>query len=196
MSKIQSNEKTSKKEVIIRHAATLFRNKGYKTASMRELASVIGIEAASLYNHIQSKSELLYIICFQVAEGFTQKISEIEQQHSTTLQKVEELLRFHTDEMINKNEVWYVSDREWRNLAEPALTQYRELRRNYRQRFTNIIQKGMDDGELKSIDANTTVMVLLNAIQAVDQWHRIVHKVNSAELKESIINILLAGIKA
>ena len=71
MAKIKSTANGTKKDAIIKKAAALFRNKGFKATSMRELAEKIGVEAPSLYNHIGSKSELLQAICFKVAEDFT-----------------------------------------------------------------------------------------------------------------------------
>ncbi len=40
----------SRKEQVIRKAAELFKDKGYAAASMRDLAQLLGIEAASLYS--------------------------------------------------------------------------------------------------------------------------------------------------
>ena len=66
-----TNNQISRREIIIEKAATLFKQKGFKSASMREIADVVGVEAASLYNHIKSKNELLNIICFDVANRYT-----------------------------------------------------------------------------------------------------------------------------
>ena len=48
----------------------MFREKGYAGTSMRDLANAVGIEAASLYNHIKSKEDLLLQICVAVAQDF------------------------------------------------------------------------------------------------------------------------------
>ena len=70
MARIKTEKNGSRKDVIVRKAATLFREKGYKAASMRDLAEAVGVEAASLYNHIRSKSELLHELVFSVANKF------------------------------------------------------------------------------------------------------------------------------
>ncbi len=195
MARIKSTENNSKREVIIKEASKLFKEKGFTATSMRDLAERVGVEAPSLYNHIQSKSELLKIICSNVGEKFAVKIAEVEQTKIPAIEKVEKLLRFHIQEMINYYEEEYVSGREWRYLKDPYLSEYREQRRNYRKRFTAIIQEGIDQKEIKKLDANTAVLILLNAITSIDQWHRIVHKVSSKELEENIVTILIEGLR-
>jgi len=75
MARIQIDKDSTRKDVIIKAAAQLFREKGYKAASMRDLAEKVGVEAASLYNHIRSKTELLHDICFNVANAFWEHIN-------------------------------------------------------------------------------------------------------------------------
>jgi AcrR family transcriptional regulator len=195
MAKIRTSEKNNKKDIIQTEAVKLFREKGYRAASMRDLAAKVGVEAASLYNHIQSKNELLNNICFEVAKNFTSNIEEVENDKLPVIQKIEKLLRFHVHEMVHNYEQVYVSEREWRNMDEPDLGEYRELRRSYRKRFATIVQQGIDKKELKAIDGNTAVMIFLNAINAVDQWHRIIHKVDSRDLEDQMIAILIEGVK-
>ena len=60
-------KKASKKDLIIRKASAMFREKGFPATSMRDLAEGVGLEAASLYNHIQSKSEILQEIIFHTS---------------------------------------------------------------------------------------------------------------------------------
>lgn len=195
MAKIKTTKNNSKREIIIVQAAKLFKEKGYKAASMRELATAVGVEAASLYNHIDSKNDLLNAICMNVADRYTSFIDNIENEQLTAIDKFEKLLRFHVKEMLVNYEEVYVTDHDWRNMEEPHLSEYREMRRNYRKRFAAIVQRGIDEKEIKPIDANTIVMISINAIGAVDQWHRIVHKVNSKDLEDNIVTILVDGIR-
>ena len=194
MAKIKSSDNNTKKEVIINEAAILFKEKGYKAASMRELAAKVGVEAASLYNHIKSKDELLNEICFEVARRYQSFMSDLEKEKLTIAKKVEKIIRFHVKAMQESYEFVYVTDQNWRQLNEPGLSNYRELRRNYRRRFASIVQQGIDTHELKPLDANSMVMVIINAIAAVDQWHRIIHKVDSKQLEDTIVSVLVNGI--
>ena len=195
MSKIKSANSGTKKEIITTAAARLFKEKGYKAASMRELASIVGVEAASLYNHIKSKDELLRIICYEVNNTYQVNIEQIDKENCTIIKKVEKILRFHVKMMIEKYEKVYVTDHDWRKMEEPQLSEFRELRRGYRKKFTSIVQQGIDAREIKPVDANSAVMIFINAMGAIDQWHRIIHKVDSQSIEDITISILIDGIK-
>ncbi len=194
MARIIIDKNSSRKEVIIAKAASLFREKGYKAASMRDLAESVGVEAASLYNHIKSKTELLHEICFGVANRFMHKIEEIEGEKILAIEKVEALIRFHIDEMIHHYEEVYVSDREWKHLSDPYLLNFQNQRRMYRKRFAAIIENGILQKNIKPIDATTAVLIILHAIGGIESWHRSRQKISAEALTANMITILVGGI--
>jgi AcrR family transcriptional regulator len=194
MARIKTDNNLTRKEVIVTKAATLFREKGFKAASMRDLAEAVGVEAASLYNHIKSKTELLHELCFSVANRFLHKIDEVELEKTSSTEKIEKLLRFHINEMIHHYEEVYVSDREWKHLSDPYLSNFQNQRRIYRKRFAAIIETGIKNKEIKSIDAPTAVLIMLHAISGIESWHRSIQKISPEELEENMISILVGGL--
>lgn len=194
MARIKTEKNLSRKDVIVTKAASLFREKGFKAASMRDLAEAVGVEAASLYNHIKSKTELLHELCFSVANRFMHNIDEIETEKISSIQKIEKLLRFHINEMIYHYEEVYVSDREWKHLSDPYLSNFQNQRRIYRKRFAAIIETGIKNKEIKKIDAPTAVLIILHAISGIESWHRSTQKINAEELEENMVTILVGGL--
>ena len=195
MARIKTEKNGSRKDVIVRKAATLFREKGYKAASMRDLAEAVGVEAASLYNHIKSKSELLHELVFSVANKFVLKMDEIESENISSLEKMEKLLRFHITEMIHNYEEVYVSDREWKHLSDPYLSNYQNQRRVYRKWIAAIIEEGIRNKEIKTIDAPTVVLIFLHAVSGIESWHRSTKKITANELEQNMVTILIDGLK-
>jgi TetR/AcrR family transcriptional regulator, cholesterol catabolism regulator len=194
MARIKTENNLTRKEVIVSKAATLFREKGFKAASMRDLAEAVGVEAASLYNHIKSKTEILHELCFSVANRFLHKIDEVEAEQTSSVDKIEKLLRFHINEMIHHYEEVYVSDREWKHLSDPYLSNFQNQRRIYRKRFAAIIEAGIADHQIKKIDAATAVLIMLHAISGIESWHRSTQKITAEELEENMISILVGGL--
>lgn len=194
MAKAQ-RKRASKKELILRRAASMFREKGFAATSMRDLAEMVGIEAASLYNHIRSKNEILEAICFEVANIFNTHMEAVDNSSRSSIAKIEELLRFHIRQMIENYEEVYVSDREWKHLDEPYLSNFQSQRRNYRKKFAAIVEEGIARNEIRKIDAPTAVLIILHAVSGIESWHRSKAKISAGELEENMLKIMIDGLR-
>src|SRR3954471_17781096 len=60
---------------LLETAATLFRRQGYAQTTTRELASMLGIQKASLYHHISTKEDLLYALCKESLRRSTEEVA-------------------------------------------------------------------------------------------------------------------------
>jgi AcrR family transcriptional regulator len=196
MTKIKNIKNSPRKEVIITKASQLFREKGFNATSMRDLAEHVGVEAASLYNHIKSKSELLQEICFKVANNFMTHMEKVIVSDQSAIGKVEAILRFHINQMLHNYEEVYVGDREWKHLTEPYLSNMRSQRRTYRQHIASIIEEGIRKGEIRKIDAPTAVLIMLHAIGGIESWHRSKEKISGELLEENMVMIIIGGIRS
>lgn len=194
MAKLQ-RRKASKKDLILEKAASMFRQKGFAATSMRDLAETVGIEAASLYNHIRSKNEILEAICFDVANRFNTNMAAIESGAQNSIGKIETLLRFHIKQMIERYEEVYVSDREWKHLEEPYLSNFQNQRSSYRKKFASIIEEGIQKNEIRKIDAPTAVLIMLHAVSGIESWHRSKAKINADELEDNMVMIMIDGLR-
>ena len=195
MASTKGKKNSPRKEVILEKAAQLFRKNGFNATSMRDLAENVGVEAASLYNHINSKAELLQEICFKIANKFTDHMDEVIASDQTAIAKIEAILRFHIRQMIHNYEEVYVSDREWKHLTDPYLSNFKSQRRTHRQRIASIIEEGIQKEQIKKIDAPTAVLILLHAVRGIESWHRSRQKISGELLEQNMILILIEGLK-
>jgi TetR/AcrR family transcriptional regulator, cholesterol catabolism regulator len=195
MAKIQSRKNSTKKDVIIEKASKLFREKGFGAASMRDLAETVGVEAASLYNHISSKSEILQAICFKVANDFLSHLEAVEASGEPILKKLELIIRFHIRMMMNEYEFVYISDHEWRHLPEPYLSNFLNQRRNYRRSLSDLVAKGIERGEMKPIEPYVAVLTMLSAISGIESWHRSRKTIGPEVLENNMVKYLIEGLK-
>ncbi|HKP32805.1 MAG TPA: TetR/AcrR family transcriptional regulator [Chitinophagaceae bacterium] len=195
MAKIKSGKNGTKKEVIIDKATKLFMEKGFGSASMRDIAEHVGVEAASLYNHIQSKSEILQDICFKVANQFISHLEQVEASSSSAIEKMEILIRFHIRMMLQQYESIYISDHEWRHLPEPYLSNFLNQRRHYRKRLSSIIEYGIQTGEMKQIEPYVAVLTILSAISGIESWHRSRKTISEEAMEENMVKFLVEGLK-
>jgi AcrR family transcriptional regulator len=195
MAKIQSKKNSTKKEIIIEKASKLFREKGFGAASMRDLADHVGVEAASLYNHIQSKSEILQAICFRVANEFISHLDAVESNYQSSLKKMEMIIRFHIRMMLEQYEYVYISDHEWRHLPEPYLSNFLNQRRSYRKSLGDIIERGILSGEIKPLEPYVAVLTILSAISGIESWQRSRKQISPDILETNMVKYLIDGLK-
>ena len=184
----------SKKDSILKKAATLFRKNGFKASSMRELALAMGVEAPSLYNHIGSKSELLQSICAQVAEAFHNHLLEVEASRETPIEKLEKLIRFHIHMMLQSFDEVCVSNHEWRYLEEPHHSNFLHQRKSYEQRMILLVKHGIDENVLKDIHPQVAVLTILSAVRGLEFWQRYKKELDATVLENNMVNHLLTGI--
>jgi AcrR family transcriptional regulator len=194
MAKAQ-RKKASKKELIVQKAASMFREKGFPATSMRDLAESVGIEAASLYNHIQSKSEILQQIIFRISEDCNKHIDELDSSGLSSIQKVESVIRFHIQMMLHKFEDYHVMINEWIHLEAQPLNDFITQRRSYVQRLESFINEGIEKGEIKPILPYVAVLTILSAVRGLEFWHRSQKSYTPEELEENMVSYLIGGLK-
>jgi AcrR family transcriptional regulator len=188
--------KSSKREVILIKAATMFKDKGFAASSMRDLAETVGIEAASLYNHIKSKSEILQEIISHAASECNMQLDEVDAEGKSSLKKIEEIIRFHVRMMLTRFEEYHVMTHEWIHLSEPHLTNFINLRRNYVQRLEEIVDQGIRNKEMKPVIPYVAVLTILSAVRGLEFWHRSQKKYSPQQMEDNMVTHLITGLQS
>lgn len=183
-----------KKKVIIEEAAILIHEKGYVAMTMRDLANKVGIEAASLYNHIQSKEQILNFICFKLADTYTEAMNHIQVSSDSISEKIEALIRLHVSINAKNATLASVMNDEWRHLSEPELTRFLDLRREYEQKFLDIIESGISNNEIKNTDPKIALYTILSSVRWLQHWYNQNRHVSIENIQNNIINLLMRGL--
>ena len=190
-----AQKKSTKKEIILEKAAVMFREKGFSATSMRDLAESVGIEAASLYNHIPSKSQILQEIVFRAADDCNQHLDKLTDENAACSVKIESIIRFHVQMMLNRFEDYHVMTHEWIHLSEPHLSNFINQRRTYVQKLESIVEECIQKKEFKPILPYVAVLTILSAVRGLEFWHRSQKKITPAELEENMVTHLISGLK-
>ena len=195
MARIIPSDKYSKKELIVNKAAFLFRKNGFDATSMRELAENIGVEAPSLYNHIGSKNEILQKICFDTAGLFNSNLEKELKSSDTPFKRLENLIRFHIQKMVNNYDEVYVSDHEWRHLPDPFLTNFLNQRKKYEEKLVAIVKDSIEKNEIKNIHPYVAVLTILSAVKGLQTWQKRKKNISAITLENDMVEHLLNGLK-
>lgn len=162
---------------------------------MRDLAEAVGIEAASLYNHIQSKSEILQEIVFRTANDCNVHLESLDNTSLANIKKIESLIRFHVQMMLTRFDDYCVMINEWIHLSEPYLTNFTTQRRNYVQKMETIIDEGIRNKEMKPVIPYVAMLTILSSVRGLEFWHRSGKRITQQAMEDNMVNHLINGLK-
>jgi AcrR family transcriptional regulator len=182
-----------RKKEIIKNAATLFTNKGYSAVTMRDIAKAVGIKAASLYNHISSKQDILSDIIISLAEEFTQGMNEILNSPASSVEKLKQIIDLHITITANNQSGMASLNADWMHL-ESKLEYYLQLRRNYEHNFKTIIEQGIRNNEIKDGNPEVILFSILSTLRSLYIWLPRTNHISTAHLSDQLSAILLFGV--
>jgi AcrR family transcriptional regulator len=160
----------------IREAALeQFARDGYSSTSMRDIASSVGIKAASLYNHFGSKEAILWDLTLTAFEellrGRDLAIANLP-DNPTPQDRLACLVTSHVAfHARNSNQALLVNSQ----LAALSKTHYRKavaMRAQYEATMREVIDEGVAKGVFTTIDARVTTFAILQMGMAVSGWFR------------------------
>jgi AcrR family transcriptional regulator len=185
---------TDRKTEIISVAAKLFKEKGYSAVTMRDIAQAMDIKAASLYNHIKSKQEILVLIIIEIAEEFTTTMNEVVNSNEATIKKIERIIQLHIDITLRNAEALACLNNDWMHLADDQLIYFIKMRENYEENFRTIIKKGIADREIKNLNLEVIIFSTLSTLRTLYLWYGKKKSPDPTVLKSNMIQVLLNGI--
>lgn len=184
----------SRKQEICITAARLFKSKGYTAVTMRDLAAEVGVKAASLYNHISSKEEILNEVILAIAGDFTKGIREICDSNLKTSEKLESVIAQHVNLTADNPYGMASLNNDWMHLGEGKET-YLNLRNEYEQHFRDMINEGKSEGVLKEIDEEVILFSILGTLRNLYLWIPKKAELEREKLIKSLSKTLLQGIE-
>lgn len=187
------NKIESRKEEIIRVATKLFKEKGYSAVTMRDIAKSMGIKAASLYNHINSKQDILKTIIISLAEQFTAGMLEIKSSGESCVNKLKAIIKLHVT--LSSQNIYGMSslNNDWMHLEE-QMPYYIKLRSEYEDDFKNILEQGIGKGELIDVKPDVMMFSILTTLRSLYLWIPKKEDIDLHDLTENLSQILLDGI--
>jgi AcrR family transcriptional regulator len=186
---------TTRKKQIITTAAQLFKQRGYSAVTMRDLAAALHIKAASLYNHISGKQEILEHLILEVARKFTSGMHAVRNDSGSAFAKAEKLIALHIEIAVENTDALAVLNTDWMHLEGAAYEEYIASRKQYELDFKKILQDGIDHGEFKNLSVETILFNLLSTLRSIYLWVPKKSATEVADLKNELPNILLTGLQ-
>ncbi|MCP4105267.1 MAG: TetR/AcrR family transcriptional regulator [Desulfobacteraceae bacterium] len=185
---------SSRKTIILREAARLFREKGYSGTNLRELAKSSGVQGGSIYHHFSSKQEILFQIMEYTMTILINKVQDAIKNEKDPFKGLCNAIRFHIEyHTIDTNET-YVTDSELRSLEPANYKKIITMRDKYEQIYIQLMKQGIETGEMKVDNVKLTVKALLQMCTGVSYWFKPNGSLSISDIAEKYIKIFFWGI--
>ncbi|NNC84028.1 MAG: TetR/AcrR family transcriptional regulator [Flavobacteriales bacterium] len=181
----------SRKEQIKWAAASMFRKRGFKATSMRDIAAGMGMEAPSLYNHISSKQEILSELLMTIAHHYTDGMEEIKHAPLTASEKLERLIKLHVDIAVDHTDAVSLLINEWVHLEGPIADEFNALKDGYEKDFKGILAQSLKERKVPEVDVDLALFSILSTLRWLYSWYSRNPGINRIELEQQMVRLLV-----
>ena len=177
-------------------ACALFARKGYFATSIREIASAMGIQKASLYYYISSKEDLIYQISKTALEHVTACVEMALTQVSGPEERLYAFITSHVAGLLQHQNWHAAANEELMHAFSP--TRRKEIvamRDAYERRARTILEDAQAAGLIRSdISAKFLGLILFGMITNLYSWYQPEVDVPTSELGFILADLFMAGI--
>jgi AcrR family transcriptional regulator len=166
---IQPSEHIDKKEVILLQAEKLFSENDFDAVSVRDIAKEANVNIAMISYYFGSKEKLFEAVIVRRIESSINILRDKIKPDMTCYQKMERVIDYYIDKLINNRQVHRMINRELSNNNRPHLRDAIMVRmKANREYIRSIMEDGVGRGELKpDLDIDMTIMNFFGTLQYV-----------------------------
>jgi AcrR family transcriptional regulator len=180
---------------IVTAAAKVFRTKGYHAATVQDIADEVGILKGSLYHHVESKEDLLYLIVREPIARMYQTMSDIVAADASAVDKLRRAILAHLEAFDRHYPHLFVYLREREEMKRRFRERIKLSPKQYERFWQQIVREGMKSGEFRADrDAQIVSYGLLGMLNWLYQWYRPQGRLTVREVAEQFTALTLDGL--
>jgi AcrR family transcriptional regulator len=181
-------------ERLLKSAAELFSKKGYAATSTREIATLLGIQKASLYYHIGTKEDLLYAISESSLQCIRRDVETALENIGKPGERITALIRAHVESMIRDQNEHAVTLSEMHLLSAKRRRKVNLLRDEYEGLVRKVLQEAQKARAVRpDIPAKYLCLSLLGLMNRAVVWYRGSGPLSPDQLAGLVAAVFLTG---
>lgn len=160
-------------EAILQAAIELFNRKGFHSASMQDIADLVGIKKGSLYYYVDTKEELLFQILRDLHQGGEALVAAANFRSIDPLGELRSLLLqmgIYAGKHADRMEIF---NRDFEHLTVAQQKMILSERRLYWDAVVRLIRLAIRSGQVSdTLDARVAAQAALRAVSSISRWYR------------------------
>lgn len=158
-----------RREQIVEAAVELFISKGFHKTTTREISQSSGFSIGTLYEYIEFKEDVLYLVCDDIHQKIESRLKEVIVEEATTVEMLRSAISGFMrviDEMQDRVLLIY---QEIKSLPKEQMIYVLQKEQTIAGYFEKILRRGMEDGTL-NIDEQSIFLMAHNIVVLGEMW--------------------------
>lgn len=186
-----ASQREKKYKRLMEKARELFTALGYRGVSMDEIAATAGISKMTIYNHFPSKEALFMEVIKQIVNKEVEILNSNFNEINSTVGKIEHIFSYTSRISKDYSAAFYKDIMELPHIYE-KIKEYK--RQKVLVLWQNIIQEGIDKGEIRPLDQEFISMLLMDLAEVVYKPRYISDERGLEWLIENLFDFLRYGL--
>jgi TetR/AcrR family transcriptional regulator, cholesterol catabolism regulator len=182
------------RDQVLRTAADLFRERGYRATTVDHIAARLGMSKASLYTHFRAKEEMLAAISRQTIERFTRELGVVLRSDLSPEDKLRRVVRDHVRMVIDNRSFLTVFFSEEANLPARLARALAAQKDRYDKAVESVILEGVERGVFRDVPSRLVVFGLLGMLNWLYKWYNPRGRWDAEEISTAFLSLIELGL--
>lgn len=183
-------------EALIISARTLFSQKGYADAGIREIAANAGVTIGTLYYYAPSKEGLFLRLVLDSYSASTKELRAAVARESSHIGKLKALVLTHIRNEVQDHDLWALALAATKVLSPEGRASFQRARDEFEDVWRSVINDGAEAGEFQVSHPRVARMSLIKICNGVADWFNPAGELNLEEVSEVVYSQALALVGA
>jgi AcrR family transcriptional regulator len=186
----EPRERVTRRDVL-KHAAQLFAERGYKSTNLRVVADRLGVTRQALYYHFSSKAEILGALFEEEMTALETAAASAESIEGASLFSA--MLREHLKVILSNPDLAAVLVHERPEIDRIDGLRAQQRRRAYTNQLAAAYAEGVKQHRLRALDSLRAANAILAAANSIPWWY---HPARSAATQKQVLDDMLGLLSA
>lgn len=183
---------------ILAAARKVFAEKGFREATLDQIAAEAGIAKGTLYLYFENKEEIFWGAVRERLLELQERLKEVVARPGTARERLREVLRVRF-EMMRRDEqfkrVYFAEFGQLCGYSGPHAAEFRELQVNAARLLAPVLSEGIASGELRDVPPLETAMALTDLVRGTSALSMLGLHENNVDLEQFIFDLFWRGVR-
>ena len=190
---VRKREPELKREMLLKTAAHLFLERGYRKTSMNDLAEMLKISKPALYHYFRNKDEIL-VGCYENGiASIDSVLNDMKSHAGTGLERARAYVRKYAEAILMIEFGQCVATLNDSDLMPKTRAKVKRLKRRIDSSMRRVIEEGIKDGSIRPCNSKLVSFAIAGAINWIGMWYDPAGPLKAEDIIESYTDFLVSG---